>query len=287
MSKIIKRSEPLNKHTTLKCGGKAAFFAWAQGIDELKLLLGAAEKNKLPVRIIGAGSNILAVDKLKRSLVIKLSGKDFEKLEFIGNRVYAGAAMPVQKLILRCRSKGLGGLEFLSGIPASVGGALAMNAGAWGENTSNLVECLLVMDYNGKIRNLERKNIKFSYRNSGLKKYIILGCSFLLKKKSPKEISRALKSNMRKRRLRQDLTNPSAGCIFKNPQNDYAGRLIESCGLKGKQIGGAQISERHANFIINKDNAKSSDILKLIKLACDEVRKEFGIKLEMEIEIWR
>ena len=294
MRNNIKKLEPLKKYTTFRAGGRAAFFACAQSVEELRLLVCSAGENKLPVRIIGGGSNILAADRLKRSLVVKLSGPKFKKIEFNGKRAYAGAAVMIQQLISKGRARGLGGVEFLTGVPASVGGAMMMNAGAWGQNLSNLVERITLMDYNGKIRILGRKDVKFSYRSSGLDDYIILGCSFLLKKKSPKEISGILKRNLLKRKLTQDLSYPSAGCIFKNSRNDSAGRpalsagrLIDACGLKGKRIGGAQVSEKHANFIINKNKAKSSDILRLIRIIRRDVRKKFNIELKPEIKIWR
>lgn len=283
----IKKQEPLKKHTTFKCGGKAAFFALPQNIEELKLLVIEAKKNRLPIRIIGAGSNILAADKLKKSLVIKLSSPGFTEIKFQGNKVYAGAAAMMPRVLTACRDKGLGGLEFISGVPATAGGAVVMNAGAWGESISNLVERVKVMDYNGKIRDLNTAAIKFTYRDSGLKGYIVLGCTFLLKKISRKKIDENIKCNLTKRKFGQDLFSPSAGCIFKNPDNDSAGRLIDACGFKGKHIGGAQVSEKHANFIINKNKAKPSDILKLIEFVRRQVKKKFRVDLETEIKIWQ
>jgi len=282
----IKKTESLSKHTTFRSGGEAAFFAFPGSAGQLKLLVCTAKKNKLPIRIIGAGSNILAADRLKRSMVIKLSAPEFTGIAFRGNRVYVGAAAALPRVIKICCDKGLGGLEFLSGIPATVGGALVMNAGAWDRNISNLVERVKVMDYNGKIRHLSRRAINFSYRGSGLSRYIVLECILLLNRKSRKSIKDKIRGYLLRRRKTQDVFYPSAGCIFKNPKDYPAGMLIEACGLKGLAFGGAAVSQAHANFIINKNKASSSDIIKLMGFIRREVKKKTGIQLEPEIKIW-
>jgi UDP-N-acetylmuramate dehydrogenase len=182
----------------------------------------------------------------------------------------------------------LAGLEFLAGIPGTVGGALAMNAGAWGRSIGELVEKATVMDYNGDIEVLTKKQMKFSYRNSSLQKYIILNIYLKLKKKNKRIINEKITGYLAQRRNSQDNSLPNAGCIFKNPSERIsAGRLIDLCGLKGRNIGDAFISLRHANFVLNKGNARARDVLKLMELAKREVRKKYRINLEPEIKIWR
>ena len=286
LKREVKFGIALKGKTTFAIGGKAEIFAQPQDLGNLKSLVVMAKKRKVPIFILGAGSNILVSDKGVKGIVLKLNSPDFKKVSFKGNRAWAGSGVALPRLIQEARQSSLSGLEFLAGIPGSVGGALIMNAGAWGKSIGDLIEEVQVMDYNGKIRTLKRSGIKFSYRASNLDKYIILGAAFRLSKINKKNISRNLKNFLAKRRLTQDNTLPSAGCIFKNPASNSAGRLIDACGLKGRRAGGAVISERHANFILNKNNASSSDVLSLMDLARKEVKRKFNITLKPEIRLW-
>ncbi len=283
----VKLKEPLNSHTTFKIGGRAKFFIEPEDIADLELLIICAKKYKIPIFVIGRGSNILISDKGLNGIVVHLNSGFFKKISIKRNLLNAGGGLGLRQLIQVATKRGLAGLEFLAGIPGTVGGALAMNAGVRGQNFGDLVEDVSVMDHNGKIKTLSKKGIKFGYRKSSLAKYIILNASLKLAKKNKEEIKENIKKILQRRRNLQDISFPNAGCVFKNPPGEYAGRLIDLCALKGKGIGGACISKRHANFILNKDNARSIDVLKLMELVKKKVKKKFNITLEPEIKIWR
>jgi UDP-N-acetylmuramate dehydrogenase len=240
--------------------------------------------------IIGSGSNILVIDKPLNAAVIHLKAACFTNLSRELGVVKAGAGAGLGRFVKYALKHCLSGAEFLIGIPGTLGGALAMNAGGWGKCIGDLVVDATVIDYNGKVKVLKKREIKFGYRKSSLSKYIILGARFKLRPSKKKHIKDNLDRYIKYRKETQDLTLPSAGCIFRNP-NDHsagkAGRLIDLCGLKGASIGGACVSRKHANFILNKSHAKAEDILRLKKLIEDRVKGRFGIILEPEIIIWR
>lgn len=283
----VRVNYPLKNKTTFKIGGRALFFSEPIGALELKSLIRHAGKNRLPVFILGAGSNLLVGDRGVRGLVIKLSSPDFKGISLSKDGIRAGAGTALNEIIRFAQNKSLSGLEFLAGIPGTVGGALAMNAGCRGSNIGDLVKEAEVMDRGGRVITLKRSQAKFGYREAGLAKYIILSALLKLKNGKKSEIKNTIKKYLEERRRSQDLTMPSAGCIFKNPENDSAGRLIESCGLKGRKAGGALISEKHANFIVNKGNASAKDVLGLIRLAKKEVKDKFKLELQPEIKIWK
>ncbi len=279
--------EPLERHTSFKIGGPARFFISPADMDDLRSLIISAKTHKIPVFIIGAGSNILAADKGVKGIALKLHLPFFKKLSQRNNYLEAGSGATLKELMQAALERSLSGLEFLAGIPGTVGGALAMNAGAWGRDIGRLVEKVSVMDYNGRIKVLKKKDIKFWYRRSNLAKYIILGAYIKLVKGDKRQISDNIKRYLINRRNTQGACLPNAGCVFKNPPGESAGRLIDLSGLKGKRIGGAIVSERHANFILNRGNARASDVLRLMSLIKKRVRDRFKIALEPEIKIWR
>jgi len=283
----IRLEEPLKKHTTFKIGGPARFFIEPGDIADLKLLLTSAKKYKIPILVIGSGSNILINDKGVKGMVLKLNSASFRRIFIKRNCLEAGSGATLRQLIQVAAERALSGAQFLAGIPGTVGGALAMNAGAWGKNIGELVQKATVMDYNGNIKVLNKKDIRFGYRKSSLRKFIILSACIKLAKKNKKEIKDNINKYLERRRNTQDASLPNAGCIFKNPPGKSAGRLIDLCGLKGKRIGGASVSVRHANFILNQGNAKAGDILKLMRLIKTEVKRKFNITLEPEIRIWQ
>jgi UDP-N-acetylmuramate dehydrogenase len=278
--------EPLSKHTTFKIGGPAEFFIKPRDVHDLKLLLRGLKKYKMPILLLGAGSNILVGDKGIKAIVLKLDSPYFKKIIFRHNGLEAGCGLRLRQLVGLTKQRGLTGAEFLAGIPGTVGGALAMNAGAWGKNIGELVEKIRVMDYNGNTKILHKRQLKFGYRSSGLGKYIILNTYLKLSKKNKEEISDNIKECLRRRFATQDNSLPNAGCIFKNPPRESAGRLIDLCGLKGKKIGGAVISKKHANFILNQGHASASDVLRLVDLMRKRVNKRFNLTLQPEIKIW-
>ena len=237
--------------------------------------------------MLGAGSNILVSDKGVNAVLVRMVAPHFRNLSVKDNCFIAGAGCLLNRLILEATDKGYSGLEFLTGIPGSVGGALAMNAGAWGREIGDFLDTAIVMDRNGKIRELRKKDISFKYRDSSLARYFILKASFRLTKGSKKDISGCIRGYLLKRKGSQDLSVPSAGCVFKNPPGSSAGKLIEHCGLKGRKIGGASVSLKHANFIINDGNASAKDVLKLIKIVRAEVKNKFNLILQREIKVWQ
>jgi len=281
-----KPSEPLKYHTTFKIGGPARFFIEPKDTVDLKLLISAAKRYKIKISLIGAGSNILASDKGVNAAVVHLGAPYFKRLAFKKNIVEAGAGVPLSRLVNSAARQGLTGLEFLAGIPATVGGALAMNAGAWGKSIGRTVRDVTVMDYAGTIKTLPKGKIHFDYRASGLGRCIILSVRLTLAKENECLVRERIAKFLCRRRLTQDLSRPSAGCVFKNPGERSAGRLIDRCGLKGMHRGGALVSPKHANFIVNTGGARCVDVLALIRRAQKEVKKRFQVLLKPEIRIW-
>jgi len=286
----ISLNEPLSKHTAFKIGGPAGFFIEPEGPGDIKTLLRISKKKRLPFFIIGAGSNLLVSDKGIKGMVIRLSAPYFRKLSRENESVYAASGIMLNKLLAFAKERGLSGAEFLAGIPGTVGGALAMNAGVTrpaARSIGDLVKEVKVMDRDGNIKALKKKDIKFGYRESSLSEYLILSSVLILKKQDKRKIEEKMRSYLERRKSTQELMKPSAGCIFKNPRSGSAGRLIDLCGMKGKRAGGAQVSRKHANFILNSGRAKAKDVLKLMDSIIEKVEAEFNIHLEPEIKIWR
>lgn len=282
----VKRKQLLRNKTTFKIGGSADFFSEPKDLAELNLVVSWAKKNSIPVFVIGAGSNLLISDKGIRGLVIRLNSAYFKNISLKGNCIEAGSGAMLSQLIQFTKNKSLSGSEFLAGIPGTLGGALAMNAGCWGRSIGDLVKEVEVLDYAGNIKRIRSKEIKFAYRKTNLINCIILSAVLKFKRGSKEAIIRSIKEYILKRRDSQDLTFPNAGCIFKNPKFLSAGRLIDLCGLKGKSMGSALVSDKHANFILNKGNAKAKDVLRLMRLIKARVKKRFKVNLEPEIKIW-
>jgi len=282
----IKSNYPLKGKTTFRIGGKALFFSEPKDTAELQGLLKAAKANKLRIFILGAGSNLLVGDKGAKGLVIKLNSSPFKQLLYKGNSIEAGSALMLGELIKFSFQQSLQGLEFLVGIPGTLGGAIAMNAGCWGRSIGDLVKEIKVMDNNGRMKELKGKDLKFGYRTSNLSKYIILSATLRIEKGNQPEIKKNINEYLSRKRANQDLTKPNAGCIFRNPSGDSAGKLIDLCGLKGRKIGDAAVSERHANFILNNGDASAKDVLALMQLITKLVKNKFKINLQPEIKIW-
>lgn len=283
----VKLNYSLRNHTTFKIGGPARFFFEPADSEDLKLLLSLSNKHKIPFFVLGAGSNILINDKGINGIVVRLNSSHFKKIIFKNNYIEAGSGARLNQLVHVAIRHSLSGLEFLAGIPGTLGGALVMNAGIPGENIGDVVEKIMVMDYKGNIKTLNKKDIKFGYRSSNLSKYIILKVRIKLIKEAKKKIKHNINRYLDYRRAAQDVSLPSVGCIFKNPKAESAGRLIDLCGLKGKKIGGACVSVKHANFILNLKYAKAGDVLKLMDLIRKRVKNKFNINLETEIKIWK
>ncbi|HOU35809.1 MAG TPA: UDP-N-acetylmuramate dehydrogenase [Candidatus Omnitrophota bacterium] len=282
-----KKKVRLSRHTTFGIGGPAQFWAEPGDVSALSDLVRWCRTRRMRIRVIGAGSNILVADRGVKGFVVKLNAPCFCGIARVNGRVIAGAGAPLARLIAFCAGAGLSGAEFLHGIPGTVGGAVAGNAGSGTLSIGDLVEFVVVMDYNGKISKLEAKDIGFSYRRSGLDNVIVLQVCMRLSVCAPSVIRRRIAQYARMRRLTQGSGWRSAGCCFKNPGSESAGRLIDACGLKGSRCGRAVVSRIHANFILNDGRAAASDVRRLMRRITSAVKKKFGIRLEPEIRIWQ
>ncbi len=280
----VEFQEMLGKYTSLKVGGKADALVFPANLEDLVFLLERIRDHKLPFFILGAGSNLIIRDGGIRGVVIKLN--HFNRIEKKDSeRIYAEAGVFLPRLLKYTLEESLTGFEFICSIPGSVGGALKMNAGIPGREISDLVESVRVLTLKGDLIEIDKKDASFGYRSSRFPNGILLGALFRLRGAPKHEVQENIALLLKKRRETQPLSYPNVGSIFKNPKGGYAGKLIEEVGLKGFQIGGAQISEKHANFIINKGSATADDILQLIRKAGREVETSKGIVLELEAKI--
>ncbi len=275
----------MSRHTTFKIGGPADIFVCPEDIDDLRNILRYSESHKIDHFIIGGGSKLLVGDKGIRGFVISLSAPAFNGIEFDGETVVAGCGIKVHELIKEASEKDLGGLEFLAGIPGTLGGALTMNAGWPSKAIGDLVEEITALKGLEKPR-LDKSGLKFSYRSSNLEGLVLVSAKLKLEKKAKDKIEAEIKKNLEKKRKTQELGYPSVGSIFLNPSgNSPAWEVIDKCGLRGKQEGGAAVSEKHANFIINRANATASDVKKLIDEIQKIVFKEHQIMLKLETKL--
>ena len=282
----IEENVSLKKYTTYKTGGKARCVVYPKDTNKLIKLLKILKEENIKYKIIGNGSNLLFSDKLYDGVLIKLN--EFDKIEFIGKKkVKVGAGFSLIKLSLTTAKRGLTGLEFASGIPGTIGGAVFMNAGAYKSDMGYVVETVKVLTPELRIINLENKEMNFHYRTSYLQThpgYICLEVILKLNIGKKDAIEEVIRERRKRRIESQPLEYPSAGSVFRNPENNFAGKLIEDVGLKGKVEGGAMISDKHANFVINYKNATSKDIKNLIDLAHNKVKEEYGIDMKIEQE---
>ena len=276
----------MSKHTTYKVGGKAKVMAYPKNVDSLVKLLKYLKSNKIKHKILGLGSNVLFSDDEYDGVIIRLS--ELDHVEFFGRgKIRVGAGYSLMKLSLQAAKKGLAGLEFASGIPGTVGGAVYMNAGAYKSDMGYVVTEVKVLTPEFKIITLENKEMNFHYRTSFLQThpgYICLEAVIKLTKGDKNALDEVIKERRQRRLESQPLEYPSAGSVFRNPEGMFAGKLIEDLGLKGKTIGGAMVSDKHANFIINYKKAKGSDIKKLIELVHDKVLEEYNVDMKIEQE---
>lgn len=278
-------NEPLSKHTTYGIGGPAEIMVFPENKTDLIQIIRTARKMNQPVSILGSGSNILISDNGIKGVVISLKNT-LKLIEIKNQKLYAECGSMLGRIVKQAVKHNLIGLENLNGVPGTLGGALVMNAGAWGgEISENLVQVELI-DEDGKLRYLQKNEINFSYRQSSFnKKDILLSAEFLLKKADKEIINKNFVEAQTGRKSTQPLNKRSAGSLFKNPKGHSAGKLIDEAGLKGFSIGQAKISDKHANFFINEGNASSKDMLQLIKKAHQTVKEKFNINLELEVKL--
>ena len=294
--------EPLSAYTSLKIGGPADIMVIPRDPLSLKNVLIAADREKIPVFAIGAGTNLLVKDGGVNGIAISL--KEFRDIEFIKNiskvlpeayvtsglnacaGLFVGAGVPLGSLINFTEKNGLSGIEALAGIPGTFGGAICMNAGSYGTEIKDVIVSVSVMKMNGTIVELEQKEIGFSYRNSNIPEdSVILSAKIVLKKDNPENVSGRVREFLRKKRLTQPSGEHSAGCVFKNPEGDSAGRLIDAAGCKGMNVGDAEVSTVHANYFVNKGKALCKDFIGLMEAVKVKVKEFSGVTLEPEIKI--
>lgn len=287
-------NRPMAGYSTFKVGGPAEAIIPVQAVEDLKRLVCWLKENGISWRILGRGSNILVPDQGLPGVTILLKG-EFDRIEKLAdpadnqekNRfIRAGGGCPLSKVVRFCTENSLAGFEFAVGIPGSIGGAIVMNAGAWSHEIANLLDTAVLMDNSGRIFDESGKNLGFTYRGWGMEPHtVLLYATLALTAGHRDEIKAACSRFQTLRKENQPLADASAGSFFKNPPDMSAGQLIDRAGLKGHTIGGAKISEKHANFIINTGKASASDILNLMRLVQNTVFDRFGIKLEPEVHI--
>lgn len=283
---IVRRNEPLAPYTWFRLGGAAEFFAEPRNIDELAALVRRARDEQLPVRMLGGGSNLLIRSDVVPGLVIHLVQPSFAEIRIQGERVTAGAGAKLGHVISSSVREGLAGLETLVGIPGTIGGGLRGNAGGRSGDIGQWTCRATLMTRDGEILERSDDELVFAYRQSNLDELVILSGEFKLVPDDPAELTKRMQKLWIVKKANQPLSHQSAGCIFKNPRGMSAGMLIDQAGLKGNRIGGAEVSDRHANFIIADADATSQQVLQLIELIKERVADKMGVELETEIEIW-
>lgn len=281
----VRFKEPLSFHTSLRIGGNADIFVMPQDADDIRHALSFAEKEGLPVEVLGGGNNLLIRDRGVHGVVLKLEGC-LGRVEFHGEEAVAGAGASLSALIREAAGLALGGVECLVGIPATVGGALAMNAGTPDGNIGDFVSAVYFLHADGTLGELKPGSGMFAYRAFYFPPgAVLIGARLRLQRRPFPEIQKEIKQRLKHKKATQPLALASAGCVWKNPPRDAAGRLVEKVGLKGKRFGGAEISAKHANFIVNRGGATAADILGLMEMTQERVWAQFGVKLEPEIRV--
>lgn len=276
------RNEPMRNYTTFKIGGNADLMIFPESLRELSALLAYMRQENIEFFVLGNGSNLLVSDEGLRIPVIKTEKFDF--IEIDGTELTVGSGVTNAKAAVFAMKNGLSGFEFAHGIPGTVGGAVVMNAGAYGEDMSMVVDKTVYVDKNGRIKEAYGENHDFSYRHSCFSSDDVIFCTVLrLERSDPDIIKAKMDELIRKRRAAQPLEMPSAGSVFKRPEGYFTGKLIDECGLRGYSIGGAQISEKHSGFIVNTGTATSKDVLELISYIQKTVYDKFGVTLTLEI----
>ena len=273
--------------TTMGIGGPARMLARPRSRGELARMLSRAAEEGIPVRVLGGGSNVLVADEGVDCLVVKLAGREFASLEHLPGALRCGAGLTLARLVREAASAGLSGLEGLAGIPGTVGGALVGNAGGRYGTIGDVVEEIEALDLGGGEVTVRRHQAGFGYRTSNLKGLVLTGCRLKLTAEEPQLVAERTRQVLAEKRAAQPLKAASAGCVFRNPEGGApAGQLIEELGFKGRRVGGAAVSELHANYIVNQGGARCSDVLELVDEIREAAAREQGVGLELEIEVW-
>ena len=281
----ILKNEPMSRHTTFQVGGPADYYIEPENAESLAALINVCRAEDIPYTVIGKGSNLLVGDKGYRVVILRIGEKmafcDVEK-----KRIVAGAGITLAALARNACSAGLGGLEFAAGIPGSLGGAVTMNAGAYGGEMKDVITAVQVLTKEGEILWIAGEQMNFAYRNSAVieQGYLVLAAEMVLEKKDVNEIKALMADLAERRRSKQPLEYHSAGSTFKRPEGYFAGKLIEDAGLKGYAVGAACVSEKHAGFVVNKGGATAADIMAVCSHVAETVQEKFGVSLEMEVK---
>lgn len=282
----VKIEEPMRKHTTFRIGGPAKYFVTPQTTEELGQLVLLCNAEKTPYFVLGHGSNLLVSDKGIQSVVIQLDS-NFSDFTIKDGRVYAQAGVMLSRLGQATKEASLTGFEFAAGIPGTLGGAVVMNAGAYGGEMKDIVEFVQLMDQEGNLFEKSGEEMEFAYRHSIVEEegYIVVGATLKLVHGDRKAIEERMEELATARKTKQPLEYPSAGSTFKRPEGYFAGKLIMDAGLRGYQLGGAQVSEKHCGFVINKGDATAQDVIQLMKNVREKVYEEFQVELEPEVKM--
>lgn len=281
------KDESMKNHTSFKIGGNADFMVFPGTVEEIKDIIKLCKKNDVSYMIMGNGSNMLVSDGGIEGVVIKLCA-DMSEVKIEGDRIFAEAGVLLSTLSHKAMENGLSGLEFASGIPGTLGGAVVMNAGAYGGEMKDVIEKIGYMDKYGTVHEMSKDEAKLGYRKSIFSESgdIVLYCTLKLEKGDKKLINDIMLDLNKKRKEKQPLNLPSAGSTFKRPEGYFAGKLIEDAGLKGYSVGGAKVSEKHAGFVVNYNNATAGDLKQIISDIQDKVFEKFGVKLEPEVKFY-
>lgn len=282
----IRQNESMAKHCTFRCGGEAEIYIVPGTVEELVQVIAVCKESDYPYMVIGNGSNILVRDEGYKGAIIEINNR-ISSIDVIGEDIVADAGAKLSAVAIAAYENDLAGFEFAHGIPGNVGGAVVMNAGAYGGEMKDVIKWVKVLNNNNEVEKIEAEDLELGYRTSVIAKkgMVVLQMCIGLQIGSAGEIGEMMQILMEKRRFKQPLEYPSAGSTFKRPEGYFAGKLIEDAGLRGYRVGGAMVSEKHCGFVINYDNAAATDILKLIRDVQDKVKEHSGVTLEPEVKI--
>lgn len=295
LSEIVTPNEPLGPHTWLRVGGPARWFARPRSVDDVRELARRCYQEGIEMLTLGLGANLLVSDDGVDALVVRLSDSSFESVSWGGPGdhrgdgpvfVTVGGGADMHRLVSEAVRKGLGGLEPLAGIPGTAGGVLRMNAGGRFGNICDVTAEVAVVDPQGRYRTLTRQEAGFRYRGSNLAGMVVCGAALALEPADPAALRERFREIWEAKKRTQPLAEHSAGCVFKNPPNASAGAMIDQAGLKGRRVGGATVSPKHANFIVTGPGATAQDVVTLIEIIRREVADRFGVELETEVQFW-
>jgi len=286
LEEVVRENVPLAPKTWYKIGGPARWFVQPRNPEELAEAAQRCAENEIPIFVLGLGANLLVSDAGVNGAVFKLDDEHWRRVKFEGETLEAGAGVDLQKLILRTVRQGLAGIESLAGIPGTIGGGIRMNCGGKFGDIGSRVTRVQVMDSTGTMFERTKDDLVFDYRTTNIAAPFILGATLELEEEDPERIMKRTKEIWMFKRNSQPLNTKNAGCIFKNPRGLSAGALIDQAGLKGMKVGGAEVSDKHANFIVAHPGCKADDVLKLVKIIREKVYEKNEIHIESEVKIW-